>query len=166
MPSERPASNARRLIGEATREAEVGQIGVPVLVQQHVRGLDVAMDEPPCVSGVEGFGDLCADGDRAGGLERALLLQQALEIRALDVAHGEVELPVGLAGVVDRDDVGMLERGSEARLDEEALAKPAILGKAWREQLERDGSLERDVVGAVDDAHATAPEQLLDAVAE
>ena len=124
------------------------------------------MDEPPCVSGVEGFRDLRADGDRAGGPERALFLQQSLEIRALDVAHGEVELPVGLAGVMDGDDVGMLERGSEARLDEEALAKPAILGKAWREQLERDGSLERDVIGAVDDAHATAPEQLLDAVAE
>ena len=124
------------------------------------------MDEPPCVSGVEGLGHLCADGDRAGGLERAFLLQQALEIRALDVAHREVQLPVGFAGVMDGDDVGMLECGSEARFDEEALAKPAILRKAWREQLERDGSLERDVIGAVDDAHATAPEQLLDAVAE
>ena len=45
---------------------------------------------------------------------------------------------VDLAGVVDRDDVRMLERGGQARLAEEALAERRSSAEVGCEQLQRD----------------------------
>ena len=61
-------------------------------------------------------------------VQRPFLLQQRLELAPLHVPHCQVELPVDLAGVVDRDDVGVLERGREFRLGEEALAEARVPG--------------------------------------
>ena len=63
---------AGRLVGQPPRQAEVGEIRVLALVEQHVGGLDVAVHEPARVGCVQGIGDLRADGDRARRLERAL----------------------------------------------------------------------------------------------
>ena len=65
--SGRPSGSARRL-----RQPEVGQVDVLVLVEQHVRRLDVAVDEPAGVGRVERGGDLAADRDRTFRVEDAL----------------------------------------------------------------------------------------------
>ncbi len=59
------------------------------------------------------------------------------------------------AGVVDRQDVGMLEAGGGADLAQEALGAEggAQLGV---EDLERDGAVVLEVVGEVDARHAAA----------
>ncbi len=128
------------------------------LVEQHVGGLDVAVYEPSRMGGVQRVGDLRADGDRPRRLELSLVREQPLEVCALDVAHGQVELSLHLARVVDGHDIRMVEGSRQPRLDEEALAEVGILRQLWREQLERHAAVQRQIVGAVDDAHATAAE--------
>ena len=59
----------------------------------------------------------------------------------------------------------MVERGGELGLGDEAAAEVGILRQLVVEHLERDGAVERQVGGAVDDAHAAAADAAVDAVA-
>ena len=115
----------------ALGQAEVGEIAVLLpcrLRDEDVRGLDVAVYEPLLVRRVERFGDLGEDVDRSPGLERARLGNELGEVTALDVAHGEEENPVVLAGLEDGDDVRMVEGGGDLRLAQEAFPKAIVLG--------------------------------------
>ena len=59
----------------------------------------------------------------------------------------------------------MLQRGGHPRLAQEALPERHVLGQLRREQLQRDVAVEREIVGAVDDAHPAAADQRLDPIA-
>src|SRR6185312_11878407 len=90
---------------------------------------------------------------------------QRAEVGPLDVAHRDVELAVRLAGLVDRDHVGVLDRRRHARLALEALPEPRVAGQLGGDHLHRDGPTQAHLLGAVDDAHAAAAELGLDAAA-
>ncbi len=153
-----------RLVGEATGEPEVGQVDVTVGRDEDVRRLDVAVDESTRVRCVQGGCDL--PGDRDGlFLRQRPRCEQLLELGALDVAHGDVQLAGDLAGVVDGDDVRVVDRGGQPRLAQEPLAEALVLGELGGEDLQRDQPLEREIVGAVDDSHPAAADQRLDSVA-
>ena len=149
---------------DALGQAEVGEEGGAAL-DQDVGGLDVAVDEPHAVRGVERRGDLAADVDRPVRAQAALAAQHGGEVGALDVLHREVEQPVLLAGVVDRDDVRVLQRGGDPRLAVEALAEPGGLGELRGDDLDGRAAAQVDVLGPVDQAHAAAADPLLDLVA-
>ncbi len=93
----------------ALGEPEVGQIGVVADADQHVLGLDVAMGESLRVRGVERLGHLRQQAQRPPVVELAPQ-DQILERGALDHAHRQEQPVVGLAGLVDRHDVGVVER--------------------------------------------------------
>ena len=78
---------------------------------------------------VERARDLPEQRQRPLERQRAVAPEQRPEIAALDVAHGQEELAVLLARLVDRDDVRMVERGREPRLVEEALAEALVPGQ-------------------------------------
>ena len=63
------AERERRVV-EVAAETEVGQVDVPALVEQHVRRLDVAVDEAARVGGVQGARDLLEHADGPRRLER------------------------------------------------------------------------------------------------
>ena len=93
-------------------------------VDEDVPRLHVAVHEPSSVGRVERLGDLADKGERSPGRKRPLLLEDGAQIAAVHVAGGEVELAAAcLAGRVDREDPGMIERGRKARLAQEALAE-------------------------------------------
>ncbi len=79
---------------------------------QDVRRFDVAMDQTLGVGGVEGVSHLGDDGERALEAQLAIGLEDASQVAAVHVTHGDVQLPSGLARAVDRDDVRVLKRGS------------------------------------------------------
>ncbi len=110
------------------------------------------------------WADLVDDRRRLPGIEPALVRDQLAQVGVLDVAHRDEELAVLLARVVDRQDVRLVERGSGPRLALEALAEVRVVGVLARDQLERDDAAEREVGGAVDDAHAAPPRDFLDSV--
>ena len=107
-------------------------------LDEDVRGLHITVNHPPRMRGVEGAGDLRPETETTCRRQRLALLQQRLQVRPFDVAHRDVENPVGIARVVDRDDVRVRDRGRSARLANEPLAEAFVLGKLRREQLQRD----------------------------
>ena len=123
------------------------------------------MHEGGGVRGVQRRGHLPDDRRGASRLERPLAPDQRVEVRPPHVAHGEVQLTVLLAHRVHRHHVGMLDRGGHALLPLEALAELGIGGPIGRDELERHDAPAVELHGAVDDAHAPATGDRLDAVA-
>ena len=97
---------------------------------QDIGRLDVAMDEPTLVRCVECVADLVDELECTLRVEGTLAGDQLSEVVALDVPHREVQLPVGVAGGVDRDDVRVIERGGNLRLAEEPVAEAIALARA------------------------------------
>src|SRR5205814_1220708 len=83
----------------------------------------------------ERLGNLFEHRQRALRFERPLATQQLPEVFALDVAHGDIVGAVDLADVVDRDDVGVMEIGGDARLLLEALDDHLVGGERGLQDL-------------------------------
>ncbi len=132
-PHELAGTGDARIARGPFGESEVGEVGVrsrfraSLTRDEHVRGLDVAVHEPLLVCGVEGRGDLADDPRCLSRLEPPLLAQQGAKIGALHVSHRDVQTTSGLAGLVDRDHVRVIDRGGELRLADETLSEPGIV---------------------------------------
>ena len=90
-------------------------------LQQNVVWLDVTMNDPASVRETQRPRYRLRDLD--GLLHRELLLatQLVAEGLALDVGHDVVQERVGYAGIVERQDVGMLQVGGDFNLLEKPL---------------------------------------------
>ena len=91
------------------RDAEVGEVAVPTLVEEHVRRLDVTVHQTPLVGGIECVGELRGECHRLRGLERTAFAQERRQVRPVDVAHGDVELTIELTRLEDRNDARVVE---------------------------------------------------------
>ena len=134
------------------------------------------MDEPDGVGCSERARDVLQDAEAL--FERQPSAIVAAEARAqrltLDELHREVRdapptFAIGLAHVVNGDDVGVLERGSCARLAEDphgtAGRRDVALGVVVMQHLESDHALKARVARTVHFAHAPFAEQAEDRVA-
>ena len=167
----RAASLLRRHVGERSEaHARLGEVGdvspgqpevedlhLAVVGDEHVRRLDVAMDDADMVCVGESTRD--RNGDRRRPLDRERSFFDLLRQRfPLVERHRDEEAAVaGLADVVDGADVGMIERGSGACFGEES--SPRLFGAecvAGSDELERDEAGEAWVLGLEDHAHAAA----------
>ena len=163
-----PLPVGRAALRGPLRQPEVGEVGVlsaVLFVDQDVRRLHVAMDEPAPVCGVECIGDLSRNRDRPRRVERTLATEQRLQIGAGHESHGDEQAPVFLTGLVDRDHVRVVEPSSEAGLAEQPLPKPFVVGERRQEELQRDRALEARIERAIHLAHAAAADELVDPVA-
>ena len=95
--------------------------------------------------------------------QAALSCEERAEIRAVDVAHGDVEHSVGVAGLVDGNDVRVLELRGTAPLLLESLPEALVGRELGSEDLEGDLPVVPDLVREVDDAHPAPAELPLDA---
>jgi hypothetical protein len=133
---------------------------------EDVAGLDVPVDQPGPVGGVQRVPDLPHQRQRPAHREvPALLEQHALQVAADDVAHRDEQLPVGLAGLEYGDDVRVVQRRGQPGLPDEPLPELLVVRQLRGEQLQGDLAPQPHVLGAVDHRHATAPDQGLDPVA-
>ena len=122
--------------------------------EQDVVALEVAVHDAEVVGARERGAHLLEDVDAARERHRAAR-QLARERRADEVLHDEIELALlGLADVVDVDDVGVVDAVGGARLAEHPRAQVRLAAQVGANQLQRDDAVDEHVPGAVDDAHA------------
>jgi len=130
------------------------------LRDEDVPGLDVPVDESSGMCGAEGVGDLLENRDRPVRRQPLrVFLQEPAEVGPFHVMHGDEEHALHIPGAVDRDDVGMIERGRQTRFAQEALAKSLVVGELARKQLDRDRPSEVELLGEVDLPHPASSEQ-------
>ncbi len=142
------------------RDAEVGQLGeVRALArdEQHVLGLEVAVNDAELVRAPEGGRDLQGDADRPDHVEAALG-ERGLEGVALHVLHHEIDQPAVLAEVRDLDDVRMVDPVDRAGLAQEALAVRHVHPEVLAQDLDRAEPLDHHVPREIHDGHPSAAE--------
>ena len=143
-------------------DAEVGHDRV-AFVQQDVLGLDVAMDDVVAVRVVERVGHLDSDAqrlvDRHGGAVREAVTQRL----PLHHRHDEIQEAARFTGVVEGQDVRMVQACGELDLPEKALAAER-LREVGPQHLDRDVAAVLQVVGEVDRRHAALAELAVEAI--
>ena len=129
-------------VGQRAGDAEVHHLHRAGLADHDVRGLDVAVDDAVLVAEVQRLAGVGDDLDRALGRHRALGVHDVAQRDPVDVLHHDVgQRPVrglGLAGVVDRDDGGMVQRGGVLRLAAEPQIEAGVAGQVGAQHLDRD----------------------------
>ena len=136
----------------------------PSLGDEEVLRLQVAVDDAAPVRGGQAARDLLRRGSsalRSGSGPRDNRAAQRLAVEQLG---DHVRLPVGGADVVDRDDVGIVERRGGARLLLEAVQPVGVGGEVGRQHLDGDVAVEAVVAGAIDLAHPAGAQQADDLV--
>ena len=138
-------------------EPEVEQLR-PRLGDHDVPGLEVSMDDPRPVGAVERVGDLDPVAEHVRDGERAALeaRRQRLPLQQL---HDQVVHAVLVPDVVERADVGVVERRSGAGFALEARLELGGIGERLGEHLDRHLPVEAGVPRAIDLAHAACSER-------
>ena len=134
------AGELRAVLG--ADDAEVQQLDADlavVLGEEHVAGLEVAVDEAGAVDRGHAPGDLGAPladvAPRHGAL--STVAQAGLEVLADQQLHRVEDGAAGvLAERVDLDDVAVAQAGDGPRLTEEALDVVAVAGEVLAQHLE------------------------------
>ena len=163
-PIERPTAFSVALTGVSLSLSaqSSGYYGVAA-GKEDVLGLDISMDDPLTVRVRERVGDLGRDAHR--DIDRELTLARHANAKCLstDVRHQVVEQSLYVSGVVERQDIGMLEPREEPDLSDET--ELTGLG-AWIsiEHLERYPPLVPRIAGEVDGSEGSLSDLALDLV--
>ena len=139
------------------RQSQVQELHAAVRRDTHVRGLQVAMDDPRRVGGDEPLRDLAADGQRLFGAQRPPF-QSGGEVLARHEFHGDEARVPDLSDVEDLRDVRVVERGEGLRLPLEAPQPLLVVRELLGQDLDRHLAFEARVLGPIDLAHASGPE--------
>ncbi len=153
----RPACRQRGL-----GQAEVAQVDVLVVVDQHVGRLDVAMHVPRPVDRVQRIAQPLGDRRRAHRRQRTVPAHQRAQVVAADEPHDQIGAVALRAHGVDRHDVRVLHRRGRPGLGEEAAPRERVLRQIGRDHLQRDIALQLELAREVHDAHAALPDDTLD----
>src|SRR5829696_2545056 len=128
--------------------AEVNHLGVARLLEQHVLGLYVTVDDAAYVGHVQGLGNLRAEPGGLRGTKRTAPQDEVLEAAAGHVLHRDVVASVlGAALVVDLHHVLVVEGGGALGFPPEAPDEALVLGVVFLQDLQREVAVEHPVVG-------------------
>src|SRR5262245_31635631 len=122
------------------------------------------MDEPVLMRRGQALGDLAANAEHLRCRQLRLAFQPRLQALALQKLHGEKQHAAIFTGLVDLDEVIVLQLGRELRLTNEALPRLGTDGHARPQRLDCDRTLEMRVFGLKDDAQAAQADDFEDAV--
>ena len=94
-----------------------------------------------------------------GHAHRVAVPQQAGRVGPVDEVHGDPQLALEVAAVVDPHDVGVPQRGGQVGLSDEALAVVLVPGDVLVEDLQCVAARQMRVAGEVDLTHAAGPQR-------
>jgi hypothetical protein len=120
-----------------------------------VGGLHVAVDDVLLVREPQAVGDLGDDVDHLRGRGQLARGDDVLELVALEELHRHVRHLVGLADVVDGDDVGMVQapRGLDLLLEALLVLLQLLAREVQVDRLDRDRAVDDRVDRLVDGPH-------------
>ena len=119
------ARSAAPILIDDLRDPEVQHLRVRSCArQQDVLGLEVAVEHPFAVRGLDRLTDRLEDSHRAPRLEPAFALQDVTQVLAPDQLHHEIGAAIHERAVVeDGDDRRMLQPRDDLRFAPEALTR-------------------------------------------
>ena len=146
-------------VGErAVREAEVEHLHVPVGAHHHVLGLDVTVHHASPVRCAEGAGQLARDVECAFHRQRRRHEVTQRPARH-ELLHHQQVARVRFENLVDRDDARVVEGRRRTGLLEEVVGRHPGPQRGRAHDLDGDEPIEAGVLGAIDLAHSSAPQQ-------
>ena len=138
-------------------EPEVEDLRESVAGHHDVLGLQVAVHDAGAMRLGEAFGHLRGQVDRLLRIHPAAA-EHVVQREAFDQLHHDVRLAERLADFVDRDDVGMVQRGCGARFLREAGQPIEVGGVLGGKELDGDIALQVEVPRPEDLAHPPCPD--------
>ena len=145
------------------RDAEIEDLGHPVVQDEDVARLDVAMDDALLVGVREAVADLHHQRQLALEGHVPALGDDLLQLLAFQVLHDDEQAPLVLAQVVDRDDVGMAELRAGLGLAEEPRPQLIVMS-TFSEMTLRATGASAGGRSPCNGAHASPPDLRLDLV--
>ena len=144
-------------------QAEVGDVRMPLVIDQDVGRLQVAMQDAPHMGMVHSLGRLGQKRCRGPGivLEGRELLG---EVSPLDELHAEVLLTLMVANFINRHDPRVIQQCDGLGLVLESPQLRVVSQHAGPDHLEGDRPVEADLAGLVDHAHAAAAQFPVDLI--
>ena len=135
------------------REAEVEQLDLAVTGDEDVLRLEIAMHDAAIVRGGEAAADLhgVIEDRRQRERRRPNARAERLSFEQLD---RDVRDPVVAPDIVNREDVGVRQRGNGAGFAVEPLVEVRIGRRVRRQRLDRDLPLQPRIARAIHVAHA------------
>ena len=144
-------------LGPRNRNAEIADAHEPVVVDEDVGGLQVAMEDPLRVGGHEARAQLAADVDDLLRRQPAHAPEQRREIFASDELHREEDHALRFADVEHAAHGRVGNLAGEPHLGEDPLARGRTRGF---DDLQRHLGFEHEIVCAPDISHAAAADPL------
>jgi hypothetical protein len=149
---------------EQLRHAQVGEADLVVAGDEDVLRLQVPVDDPGGVDGLEPRRDLHRDGAEQGLRHGPHLVEQVAEAPPLDELHGQVVVAVLAAGLEGPDDVAAHDGSAHAGLAGHALGGALREEEPGVDHLEGEELAVRLAASGVDDAHPASAHLALDDV--
>src|ERR1039457_1856641 len=144
-------------------KTEVENLHAPSLVKEDVCRLDVTVNDPFGVSGLEGVSELDADIEQA--VERqGPTAQLGIEALALQQLHSDERLALGALDRIYGANVGMVQGRGSASFEQKAVERCGFAGQFRRQELQRDAATEREVLRFVNHAHPATAQLASDTV--
>ena len=138
----RPRRLGQRRLGQCPGETEVSHTQPPLLVEEQVGGLHVAMDEPTGVRIGEPLGGLGPDGNGLGQAQTGPLVEHVPQRPPAEELEHEERTLLVLAPVVDRQHVRVGQRGRGLCLGPEPAEEAAVGGQRRVQDLDGHTTLQ------------------------
>ena len=144
-------------------QAKVQNLCFSTIRHENVRGLDVPMNDPFEMCGIQRIRNLCPKLQQL--LDRQRFSAQPMFQRlAFHQFHGNEGLAVAFVNIVNRADVWMVQSRCSTRFSFEPLQGLAVLCQFLGQELQGHEAAQLDVLGLIHHTHAATTELLQDAV--
>ncbi len=148
------------------RHAEVGEVRATLIVEQHVRRFDVAVDHAFAVGGGQRVEQRVGEQRDLPGCERARLPYVVRQRAAGEIRHHQHDFVTVVHEIDQADDVRMIEPGQGLGFAPDALTGAGhVAGAAVQNEVLEGNRMTVGVGGQVHDTHGAASQALLKPIA-